>query len=182
MTRFTIPWPCAYQSGRIKPSPFPETCTLQSRVLPGELWSRCLLAPCPIPPHKFPASGAPVGWNLLFSWEASQNPPISRAFLLLLNGVVQKSDVPQRLKGLLALGPPPLNTGPAPSPVLDCGPDCNPNQLLLWWALGPGQRADARKNVTKQQGSHRVLATSSCNSPLSLLLVLEPWGRLEQPI
>lgn len=104
-----------------------------------------------------------------------------RAFLLLLNGVVQKSDVPQHLKGLLALGPPALNTGSAPSPVLDCGPDCNPNQLL-WWALGPGQRADARKNVTRQQGSHRVLATSSCNSPLSLLLVLEPWGRLEQPI
>lgn len=95
-----------------------------------------------------------------------------------------KPDVPQRSRGLLALGPPPLNTDS--SPVLDCGPDCNPNQPLLWWALGPGQRADARKNITRQQGSHRVLShlllQLSEALPLPGLAVLESWVRLEQPI
>jgi hypothetical protein len=79
-----------------------------------------------------------------------------RAFLLLLNGVVQNLMLHSAWGDSLPWGPPPLNTGS--SPVLDCGPDCNPNQLLLPWALGPGHRADARKNVSRQQGSHRVFS------------------------
>lgn len=119
-------------------------------------------APCPILPHQVPASGAPVGWNLLYSWEACQIPPISRAFLLFLNGVVQnRMFYRARSQGLLPWGSHPGTQAP---------PLCRTVGLTVaqpsrWLALAPGQRADARETSLGNRAPTAPSASSPCRSP-----------------